>query len=294
MAVTKKRGLGKGLDALLSVGQEQAFMPTSEVDAESTVEKLHQLPIEWLQPGPYQPRSDIAEDKLEELAQSIRTQGMIQPIVVRDLGRNRYEIIAGERRWRASQTIPLETVPCIVKKTSYESAALLALIENIQREDLNVVEEAAALERLQKDFNLTHQAISDAIGKSRSAVTNTLRLNQLHPDVRKQLGTGDLEMGHARALLSLPRKKQIEAGRLIAQKGFNVRETEKLVKRMQEPAENLQTNAKKDPNLTALEHELSNHLGTNVSIQHQTSGSGKLVLHYQNLDEMDKLIKLLK
>ncbi len=292
MVFAKKKSLGKGLDALLSVEIESDI--SSSFESTSSKERLLELPIEWLQPGPYQPRCDMEPSKLEELSQSIRSQGIIQPIVVRPLSEKRYEIIAGERRWRASQIIPLETVPCLVKEVDYKSAALIALIENVQREDLNIIEQATALARLQQDFNLTHQAISETIGRSRSAVTNILRLNQLHDEVKKQIESGDLEMGHARALLTLTPEKQVQAGQLIAQKGLTVRETERLVSKLSPKKKVSPQASTEDANITALERKLSESLDARVSIQHYADGHGQMIIRYPDMATMDKIIHLIK
>ena len=238
----KKRGLGKGLDALLSTStaarqkQVMSDQRTEEAMAPTNQGELRKLPVEWLQSGKYQPREDMSQDALEELANTIRAQGVIQPIVVRPLGEQSFEIIAGERRWRASQLARLEVVPCIVKDVPDEAAVAIALIENIQREDLNAIEEAVALQRLLTEFELTHQQVAEAVGKSRTTVTNLLRLNQLHDDVKRFVEHGDLDMGHARALLALSGQAQSELAKLVAQKGLTVRDTEKLVQKALEPA----------------------------------------------------------
>lgn len=238
----KKRGLGKGLDALLSTStaarqkQVMSDQRTEQAMAPTNQGELRKLPVEWLQSGKYQPRKDMSQDALEELANSIRAQGVIQPIVVRSIGENRFEIIAGERRWRASQLARLEVVPCLVKDVADEAAVAIALIENIQREDLNAIEEAVALQRLLTEFELTHQQVAEAVGKSRTTVTNLLRLNQLNEDVKRFVEHGDLDMGHARALLALSGQAQSELAKLVAQKGLTVRDTEKLVQKALEPA----------------------------------------------------------
>lgn len=297
----KKRGLGRGLDALLATSQSvkpeqnqtQSTQPDENMNIAAERNELHKLPIEFLSPGKYQPRKDMSPDALEELASSIRAQGIIQPIVVRQLDKqDSYEIIAGERRWRAAQIAQLDTVPCLVKKIPDEAAVAIALIENIQREDLNAMEEAIALERLLKEFELTHQQVADAVGKSRTNVTNLLRLNSLEEDVKTLLEHGDIEMGHARCLLALEGETQIDAGRLVAAKGLTVRDTEKLVnKLLQPPAE--KEPQKIDPNIENLQNQLSEIIGTSVKISHNRSGKGKMVIDFANLDTLDGIIEKL-
>jgi len=231
MSPTKRRGLGRGLDALLT----SAPKDSSEHSSEGTLEQseLQKLPIEQLHPGKYQPRKDMSDEALIELANSIKSQGIIQPIVVRMLSEHHYEIIAGERRWRASQLAELDMVPCLVKDVPDESAVAMALIENIQREDLNAMEEAIALERLLIEFELTHQEVADVVGKSRTSVSNLLRLNNLNSEVKTFLEHGDIEMGHARALLALLDDEQTAAARIVVAKELTVRETETLIKKLQ-------------------------------------------------------------
>ena len=282
----KKRGLGRGLDALLTTGKPAA---ATETVVESPQTELQQLPVEWLQPGKYQPRKDMSQDALEELASSIRAQGVIQPIVVRQLAPERFEIIAGERRWRASQLAGLAEVPCIRKDVPDEAAVAIALIENIQREDLNAMEEAVALQRLLSEFELTHQQVADAVGKSRVTVTNLLRLNQLADEVKTLLEHGDIEMGHARAILALPAEQQAEAGRVIAAKQLTVREAESLIRRLLEPAPIKQPVAK-DPDVAALETRLSERFGAPVSISYNRKGKGELVINYSSLPELDGIL----
>lgn len=283
----KKRGLGRGLDALLTSnrtsGNEQHPISSSE---------LQQLPVEFLVPGKYQPRKDMSQEALEDLASSIRAQGVIQPIVVRPLAKNQFEIIAGERRWRASQLAQLAEVPCIVKSVPDEAAVAIALIENIQREDLNAMEEAVALERLLTEFALTHQQVADAVGKSRATVTNLLRLNQLNDDVKLLLEHGDIEMGHARALLALEGLAQSDAGRLVAAKQFTVRETENLVRRILEPKPAAEQKPR-DPDVVSLEQRLSERFAAPVVISYNNKGKGKLEISYASLDELDGIISKL-
>ena len=282
----KKRGLGRGLDALLTTGKP---VSATESQVESRQSELQNLPIEWLQPGKYQPRKDMSQDALEELASSIRAQGVIQPIVVRPVGTDRYEIIAGERRWRASQLAGLAEVPCMLKDVPDEAAVAIALIENIQREDLNAMEEAVALQRLLSEFELTHQQVADAVGKSRTTVTNLLRLNLLADEVKTLLEHGDIEMGHARAILALPAEQQPDTGRVIAAKQLTVREAESLVRRLLEPVP-VKENKAKDPDVAALESKLSERFGAPVSISYNRKGKGELVINYSSLPELDGIL----
>ena len=291
----KKRGLGKGLDALLSTStaarqkQVMSDQRTEEAMAPTNQGELRKLPVEWLQSGKYQPRKDMSQDALEELANSIRAQGVIQPIVVRPLGEQSFEIIAGERRWRASQLARLEVVPCIVKDVPDEAAVAIALIENIQREDLNAIEEAVALQRLLTEFELTHQQVAEAVGKSRTTVTNLLRLNQLNDDVKRFVEHGDLDMGHARALLALSGQPQSELAKLVAQKGLTVRDTEKLVQKALEPAK-ARVEPARDPQIGYLERQLAEKIGNQVQLQPGKRDSGKLVISYENLSDLDRIL----
>ena len=291
----KKRGLGKGLDALLSTStaarqkQVMSDQRTEEAMAPPNQGELRKLPVEWLQSGKYQPRKDMSQDALEELANSIRAQGVIQPIVVRPLGEQSFEIIAGERRWRASQLARLEVVPCIVKDVPDEAAVAIALIENIQREDLNAIEEAVALQRLLTEFELTHQQVAEAVGKSRTTVTNLLRLNQLNDDVKRFVEHGDLDMGHARALLALSGQAQSELAKLVAQKGLTVRDTEKLVQKALEPAK-ARVEPARDPQIGYLERQLAEKIGNQVQLQPGKRDSGKLVISYENLSDLDRIL----
>ena len=296
----KKRGLGRGLDALLSSSkpapsannQQQATATpeqVSEVVAEQSKGELQKLAIEFLQSGKYQPRKDMSEEALEELASSIRAQGIIQPIVVRQIGADKYEIIAGERRWRAAQLAKLDAVPCIIKDVPDEEAVAIALIENIQREDLNAMEEAIALNRLLNEFELTHQQVAEAVGKSRTTVTNLLRLNNLNEDVKILLEHGDIEMGHARCLLALEGEAQSDAARLAVAKALTVRETEKLVRSILEPAPKKEVQ-EKDPDVKQLEQKLAENLGAKVEINYNKKGKGKLVISYTTLDELDGIL----
>jgi ParB family chromosome partitioning protein len=265
-------------------------------------EELARLPIDLLQKGKYQPRVDMRQETLQELADSIKAQGVIQPIVVRPVGvpgigeSQRYEIIAGERRWRAAHMAGLTEIPAVIRRIPDEAAIAVALIENIQRENLNPLEEARALERLISEFELTHQEAADAVGRSRSGVTNLLRLLELAPEVCERVERREIEMGHARAIGSLSnRKQQVEVATLVAKRGLSVRETEALVRRMQAEgatataAEGQQGGAR-DPNVLRLEQELADKLGARVAIQHSTAGKGKLVVTYNSLDELDGIL----
>ncbi|WP_283709754.1 ParB/RepB/Spo0J family partition protein [Pseudoalteromonas prydzensis] len=292
----KKRGLGRGLDALLSsskpapsIDKEQLNTSEQDVIVQPTSSELQKLPIEFLHSGKYQPRKDMSEEALEELASSIRSQGIIQPIVVRPVAKDSYEIIAGERRWRAAQIAKLDVVPCIIKDVPDEAAVAIALIENIQREDLNAMEEAVALHRLLTEFELTHQQVADAVGKSRTTVTNLLRLNNLNDDVKILLEHGDIEMGHARCLLALEGEAQSDAARLAVAKALTVRETEKLVRSILEPAPKKET-VEKDPDVKQLEQQLADNLGAKVEINYNKKGKGNLVISYTNLEELDGIL----
>ncbi|MEM1114023.1 MAG: ParB/RepB/Spo0J family partition protein [Pseudomonadota bacterium] len=290
----KKRHLGRGLDALLGAGSTQAT-PEAKVDnADTAGQLLRDLPVDLLQRGQYQPRKDIEPESLQELADSITAQGVMQPIVVRPISNNKYEIIAGERRWRATQLAGLDSIPAVVREVSDEAAIAMALIENIQREDLNPIEEAAALQRLQQEFELTQQEVADAVGKSRSTVTNLLRLMTLEPDVRTLVEHGDLEMGHARALLALAGVEQSQAARSVVGKGFSVRQTEALVRRLLSEVEAPKQPRKMDPNIRQLQDDLSQKLGARVEIKHGSAGKGKLVLNYNSLDELDGILSHIK
>lgn len=292
----KKRGLGRGLDALLGAGKAAqsvgADTPESgEVAASNAGDApLRELPVELIQRGKYQPRRDMEPESLRELADSILAQGVMQPIVVRPVAGQKYEIIAGERRWRATQLAGLDVIPAIIRDVSDRAAIAMALIENIQREDLNPIEEAASLQRLQQEFELTQQEVATAVGKSRSTVANLLRLMTLQEDVRRLVEHGDLEMGHARALLGLEGSKQSLAARTVVGKGLTVRQTEALVRNL--VAEKTQSPPEKtlDPNIRHLQDDLSRRLGASVSIQHSASGRGKLVLTYNSLDELDGIL----
>ncbi|GIU17541.1 MULTISPECIES: ParB/RepB/Spo0J family partition protein [unclassified Shewanella] len=287
----KKRGLGKGLDALLSTSQaaSQRVTPAAEIKQDVKNDDLITLDIDRLQPGKYQPRKDMSSEALEELAESIRAQGIIQPIVVRKVSPESYEIIAGERRWRASQLAGLTAIPCIVKQVPDEAAVAIALIENIQREDLNAMEEAIALNRLIEEFELTHQQIADAVGKSRATVSNLLRLNGLNEPVKRMLEYGDIDMGHGRALLAISGDEQTNLARLVVAKELTVRETERLVNKTLNQTEIVEKPAK-DHDVVRLESQLIERLGAKVTLTHNKKGKGKMVINYQNLSELEGII----
>jgi ParB family chromosome partitioning protein len=305
----KKPSLGRGLNALMGANDTPrplTAMPAPALLAAAPVagpsaDRLTRLPLDILQRGRYQPRSHMDQEALNELAASIRSQGVVQPIVVRPIeattatGGQRYEIIAGERRWRAAQLAQLADIPAIVRDVPDETAISVALIENIQREDLNPLEEARALERLISEFSMTHQQAAEAVGRSRAAVSNLLRLLDLAPEVGDQLEARALEMGHARALLGLTtRRQQVEVAALVVKKSLSVRETEAIVRRMaQSGAERAQAPvaAPADPDVQRLEQDLAEKLGARVAIQHTHSGKGKLVVSYNSLDELDGILE---
>ncbi|MEZ5455723.1 MAG: ParB/RepB/Spo0J family partition protein [Lysobacteraceae bacterium] len=283
---TKKRGLGRGLDALLG---NSATTPAS---SNSESERLRDLPIESLQPGKYQPRSTMDKERLAELADSIRAQGLIQPIIVRPINRDRFEIIAGERRWRAAQLASLREVPCVVRETDDHAALAMALIENIQREDLNPLEEALALQRLIDEFQLTHQQTAEAVGRSRAAVSNLLRLLELPEAIRNLVEARRIEMGHARALLTLPVDQAVDLARQAADESWSVREIERRVQALQRGQTAPAPTAKKaDADIQSLERELSELLSAKVAIQHGRGGRGKLVVQYFSLDELEGILE---
>ncbi len=295
--VTRKRALGKGLGTLLQSAMvaeeiEQLQKPVT-VELDVTRDKmLRELPVEQIERGRYQPRRDMSPEALEELASSIRKQGVLQPIVVRPTGEASFEIIAGERRWRAAQLAGLDRIPAVIRDVPDDAAIAIALIENIQREDLNPLEEAIALSRLKDEFELTQQEVADAVGKSRVTVTNLLRLLNLKEDVRKMLEYGDIEAGHAKVLLGLSEVQQQEAAERVVAEGLSVRQTELLVRRMQQEAE-ADTSPKKkviDPDIQALEGELSQKIGAKVVIQYNARGRGKLVISYKSRDELDSVL----
>ena len=295
---TKKRGLGggRGLDALLSgvkqVKETVAAVEEGKLPADG---QLRNLPVEFLQRGRYQPRRDLDQTALQELAESIKAQGVMQPIVVRPIGENKYEIVAGERRWRATQLAGLDTIPAIVREVQDETAIAMALIENIQREDLNPMEEAQALQRFANEFQFTHQQIADAVGKSRATVTNLLRLMTLNAEAKTMLESGDLEMGHAKALLGLPEDMQGKAAKAVVAKGLSVRQAEALVRALlaqkDQPAD---ANKTLDPNVRKLQEDIAEKIGAPVQIEYNAKGKGRLVINYNSLDELDGILAHIK
>lgn len=281
--MVKKRGLGKSLDALLAYSSNDV----QTIGANSTdKEQLTSLAVKVLQPGKYQPRREMDQTALEELAHSIRQQGIIQPLIVRPVG-DVYEIIAGERRFRAAQLAGLSEVPTIIRDIPDETAIAIALIENIQREDLNPIEESIALKRLIEEFGMTHQQVAEAVGKSRASVTNLLRLLQLPEDIKRFLEKGQLEMGHARSLLTLPEPTQLDVAKMVIARGLSVREAEQLVRRLQNPD---QKKKEVDPDILHIQDHLSKQFKTRVAIQCNAKGKGKLIIHYKNRHELNELI----
>ncbi len=296
MSTPKKRGLGggRGLDVLLGavrqVREEVAAVEANPA-APAVASALQSLPIEQLQRGRYQPRRDMNPAALQELSDSIKAQGLMQPIIVRAIGPKQYEIIAGERRWRAAQMAGLDTVPALVRDIADEAAIAWALIENIQREDLNPMEQAVAMQRFADEFEMTHQQIADAVGKARATVTNLLRLTQLPREVKTLLENGDLEMGHARALLSLPETKQVEAARWIVAKGLSVRQAETLARSLLTAQERPVVAPKReDPNVLQLQQSLADRLGAGVKIEYNKKGQGKLIISYNSFEELDGIL----
>lgn len=297
--MTPKKRLGRGLDALLS--RPAAETATETADAPQDGDVLRQLPVELLQRGQYQPRVDMRQDSLEDLASSIKAQGVVQPIVARPIKskgtEQRYEIVAGERRWRAAQIAGLAEIPAVVRDIPDEAAIAMALIENIQRENLNPLEEARALDRLIREFDLTHAEAAQAVGRSRASVSNLLRLQDLSDKVKPLLEDRRLEMGHARALLGISSPtQQFDAARQVVKKGLSVRETERLVKHMLEGGNTKPAKKAPAPNadIRRLEIEVSEKLGAKVSVDHTSGGSGKLVISYNSLDELDGILNHIK
>jgi len=282
----KKKRLGRGLDALLS-----SSLPAESTDT-SPVSSTNTLPIEQLQPGEYQPRTRMDQDSLQELAESIKSQGIIQPILVRPIVGGRYEIIAGERRWRAAQLAHLQDVPVLVRDIPDEATLAVALIENIQRENLNPVEEAVGLKRLMNEFDLTHEEIAKSVGRSRTAVTNLLRLLSLSHGAKQLLEHGKIEMGHARALLGLPVEQQDYAAAQVHKKKLSVRQTEALVRQIVQPPKQTKKQSK-SADIQRLEEDLAEKLGTTVSVQDK-NGKGKIIIDYKSLDILDGIIEHIK
>lgn len=303
--MSKKRGLGRGLDALLGGADTSVLVEESAPEDQKlsdqvgipqkvqSEEGLKRVSIDQIKRGSYQPRRHFDEDSLNELADSLRSQGMIQPVVLRPSA-NGYELIAGERRWRAAQIAGMQDIPAVIKKYNDSDAAAVALIENIQRENLNPLEEAAALQRLQAEFGMSHQSVAEAVGRSRTAVTNLLRLLDLHDDVKKMVDADQLDMGHARALLGAPYEMQPELAQQVVDMGLSVRATEALVKKSKSSLESssskLQATHAKDPDIQALEIRLGDTLGSTVSFKHKQNGSGKVEISYSSLDELDGIL----
>jgi len=298
MSAPKKRGLGRGLEALL--GPKAAAEAPALVEAQPG-DALRTLPIDALTPGKYQPRKTMDQGKLAELAESIKAQGVIQPVVVREIGGRAYEIIAGERRWRASQLAGLSEIPVVIREVDDRTVVAMALIENIQREDLNPLEEAVALQRLIDEFDLTHAQAADAVGRSRAAVSNLLRLLELPQEIRVLLDTKSLEMGHARALLTLAPQAAIALARQAAENGWSVREVEHRAQLLASGKVGGTANARAKPqkakpqaDIAALERELSESLSTQVSVLHGRGGKGRLVIHYSDLDSLEGVLERLR
>jgi ParB family chromosome partitioning protein len=288
----KKRGLGRGLDALLGGIEPVGATPQN---AQSKEGELRHLPVDLIRRGKYQPRIDMHNESLEDLANSIRAQGVVQPIVVKPAGGGEYEIIAGERRWRAAQLAGLQEIPAVIRDVPDKAAMAMALIENIQRENLNPMEESNALQRLLNEFQLTHQEVAEAVGRSRAAVSNLLRLLELNDDVKRLVEQGKLEMGHARALLALKGPPQSAAARNVVEKGLSVRETERLARRFSaEAPAKASSPARVDPDIRRLQEDLSEKLGAGVQLQHGAKGKGKLVIQYNSLDELEGILAHIK
>ncbi|MCP4078125.1 MAG: ParB/RepB/Spo0J family partition protein [Gammaproteobacteria bacterium] len=283
--VAKKKRLGRGLGSLIGNVQEVTQASKEEIAA-----GLTELPIDKIQRGEYQPRKHFDEEALQELANSISAQGVIQPIVVRKEG-SHYELIAGERRWRASQLAGLQSIPAVIKEIDTQSAAAVALIENIQREDLNPLEESAALQRLIDDFSLTHMQVAEAVGRSRVAVSNLLRLLELVEPVKELVNKSLLSMGHARALLALPEHDQAEIARIVVNRGLSVRETEALIKKTLSPAPKKSPKPEPDPDILHLEQKISDSLCTEVKIKSGNKGAGQLVINFHNNEELDGILQ---
>lgn len=286
--MAKRRGLGRGLDALLTTPSPgAAATPSSIADGE-----LREIPIDLIERGRFQPRTHFDQTALEALAESIRSQGVVQPIVVRPTGSGEsFELIAGERRWRASQIAGLTKLPAVVREIADEVALPIALIENIQREDLNPMEEARALRRLIDEFSMTHQDAASAVGRSRTAVSNTLRLLELGPEVAAMLEDGSLEMGHARALLALDPVMQRTAALEVVGKGLTARATEALVRRLKTPPNASQSSKRNDPDVQRLQDQLAGHLGAKVGIAHKSGGKGRITIDYASLDELEGILE---
>lgn len=289
----KKRGLGRGLDALIAAHNPEELLSEDKQSGD----RLKTLPVDLIQRGRFQPRIDMKAEPLQELADSIKAQGVVQPIVVRPIADGRYEIIAGERRWRAAQLAGLHDIPTVIRDVPDQVAMCLGLIENIQRENLNPIEEARALERLLREFEMTHESVAEAVGRSRAAVSNLLRLLGLRPEVREMVEAGDLEMGHARALLGLVQSQQLEAARKVVAGGLSVRATEQLVRQLNvggKSSPKRSGNARRDPDIASLEQDLSERFGAAVQIKHGNGGKGVLSIRYGSLDELEGIMARIK
>jgi len=302
--VKKKRGLGRGLNALLGSAAEVkeltdpkpiSTVPVAAESAPASNNGLRHISIELIQRGTYQPRVHFEPEALQELADSIKAQGVIQPIVVRPISAGKFEIIAGERRWRASQLAGLDEIPAVVKDLNDQSAAAISLIENIQREDLNPLEESRALQRLIDEFEMTHQQVAEVVSRSRATVTNLLRLKDLNEDVKHLVDERKIDMGHARALLALTGGEQSALANKVADLGWSVRETEKQVKKALNPPPKASTSTGSiDPDIRRLQEQVSERLGAPVQLEHKTNGKGKLVINYSSLDELDGILAKIK
>ncbi|HHJ36172.1 MAG TPA: ParB/RepB/Spo0J family partition protein [Gammaproteobacteria bacterium] len=279
----KKKGLGRGLTALLGNSDVDAMMEPESKD------ELRNIDVDLIERGPWQPREHFDEEALQELADSIAAQGVVQPIVVRQKADKKFEIVAGERRWRASQKAGLSQVPAVIKRFDDQTAAAVSLIENIQRENLNPLEESTALKRLIDEFDMTHQQVADTVARSRASVSNLLRLQDLNPDVKTLLAMRDIEMGHARALLAIDGLEQSRVAKDVARKGLSVRETEALIRKICAPAKKAKV-AKKDPDITRLEERLSERLGAQVHIRQKGKGKGHLEIAYTSLDVLEGIV----
>lgn len=292
----KKRGLGlgRGLDALLGGDSGGNGEPSTSASATESEGELRSISVTAVSAGKYQPRRNFDDEKLGELASSIRAQGVIEPIIVREVGKNRFELIAGERRWRASQLAGLTEIPALVRELDDRAVIAIALIENIQREDLSPLEEAQALARLIEEFDLTHQQTADAVGRSRAAVSNLLRLLELPPEIRRLLDEGKLEMGHARALLTLPESRAISLARQAVDQQWSVRELEEAARRASEIPKGKPGAPRRDADIESLERELSEKLGARVAVNHGRGGRGKVVIQYHSLDELDGILQKIR
>jgi len=283
MAV-KKKGLGRGLTALLGNSDVETMIEPQ------TDDELRNIDVDLIERGPWQPREHFDEEALQELADSIKQQGVVQPIVVRQKSPNQFEIVAGERRWRASQKAGLSQIPAVIKTFDDQTAAAVSLIENIQRENLNPLEESTALKRLIDEFDMTHQQVADTVARSRATVSNLLRLQDLNPDVKTLLAMRDIEMGHARALLAIDGGEQSAVAKDVARKGLSVRETEALIRKISAPTKKSKT-SRKDPDIVRLEERLTECLGAQVHIKQKGNGKGSLEITYTSLDVLDGILK---